>query len=73
MRFTFSDSTPPPVTNRPPMALPQNVNLWKNTPTNFTLAGSDADGDALNFTVTVPPTFGTLSGTPPDLTYTPLT
>ncbi len=70
--FTF-DSTPPPVVNRPPVALPQNMNLWQNSPTNLTLAGSDADGDALNFTVTQFPTNGILTGTPPDLTYAPNT
>ncbi len=65
------DSTPPPIINRPPVALPQNVNLWENTPTNLTLTGTDADGDALNFTIVTPPTRGSLAGTPPDLTYTP--
>jgi len=45
------DSTPPPITNRPPVALPQNINLPENTPANFTLAGYDADGDALNFNI----------------------
>ncbi len=64
------DSTPPPVVNRPPVARPQNVNLWENTATNFTLTGGDADGDALNFTVVTAP-HGALTGTPPDLTYTP--
>jgi len=67
------DSTPPPITNRPPVALPQNVNLLKNTPAYFTLTGYDADGDALNFTIAMLPTNGTLSGTPPDLIYTPNT
>lgn len=65
------DSTPPPVVNRPPIALSKNVNLWANSPTNFTLTGSDADGNALNFTIVIPPARGTLTGTPPDLTYTP--
>lgn len=65
------DSTPPPVTNRPPVALPQNVNVRENVPTNFTLAAVDADGNALNFTLLTPPGRGTLTGTPPDVTYTP--
>jgi len=68
--YTY-DSTPPPITNRPPVALPQNVNLWENIPTNLTLTGSDADGDALNFTLVTQPRRGTLTGTPPDLIYTP--
>lgn len=65
------DSTPPPITNRPPVAVAQNLNLWENTPTNFTLTGYDADGDALNFTIVTPPLRGTLTGAPPDVTYTP--
>jgi len=65
------DSTPPPITDRPPVALPQNLNVTENTPMNFTLAGYDADGDALNFTLVTQPRRGTLAGTPPALTYTP--
>ena len=67
------DSTPPPITNRPPVALPQNLNITENTATNFTLAGYDADGDALNFTLVTAPRRGTLTGIPPALTYTPAT
>jgi len=64
------DSTPPPLTNRPPRAFQQNLSLWENSPTNISLTGSDADGDALNFNIITPP-HGMLSGTPPNLTYTP--
>jgi hypothetical protein len=53
------------------VALPQNVNLWENTPTNLTLTGTDADADALNFSISTPPARGTLTGAPPNLTYTP--
>ncbi len=67
------DSTPPPVTNLPPVALPQKVNCPRNTSTSFRLAGSDANGDPLNFTLLTLPSLGTLSGSPPDLTYTPPT
>ncbi|MGD9417531.1 MAG: Ig-like domain-containing protein [Verrucomicrobiota bacterium JB025] len=35
------------------------------------LTGSDPDGDALDFTVESGPAHGTLSGTAPELTYTP--
>ncbi len=65
------DDTPPPITNRPPVALPQNVNFWENSPTNLTLTGRDADGDALNYSLVIFPANGILSGTPPDLIYTP--
>ncbi len=61
----------PPITNRPPVALAQNLTLSENKPANFVLSGYDADGDALNFTVTTEPRQGALTGTPPALTYTP--
>ncbi|MFM2296121.1 MAG: hypothetical protein RLZZ350_2534 [Verrucomicrobiota bacterium] len=65
------DSTPPLVTNRPPVALPQNATLFQNSPTNLTLTAHDADGDALNFSIVTPPAHGALTGTPPDMTYSP--
>jgi hypothetical protein len=68
--YTF-DTTPPPVTNRPPVALPQNMTLFENAPTNLTLTAHDADSDALDFQIVNPPAHGSLSGTPPDVTYTP--
>ena len=37
----------------------------------LTLHGSDADGDALTFTVVTEPKHGSLAGTPPNLTFTP--
>ena len=43
----------------------------EDTAVPVTLAGYDLDGDSLTFEVTVPPTYGELSGTPPTLIYTP--
>jgi VCBS repeat-containing protein len=37
----------------------------------ITLTGSDADGDALTWSIQTPPEHGSLSGTAPDLVYTP--
>ena len=37
----------------------------------ITLTGSDVDGDPLTFSVATNPAHGTLSGTAPNLTYTP--
>jgi hypothetical protein len=37
----------------------------------LTLQAADSDGDALTYSVVAGPTHGVLSGTPPDLTYTP--
>ena len=43
----------------------------ENTSVAITLTGSDTDGDALTYRVTTQPADGTLSGSPPDVTYTP--
>jgi len=42
-----------------------------NTPVAFTLSASDADGDSLSYTRVSEPANGFLSGTEPNLTYTP--
>jgi RHS repeat-associated protein len=49
----------------------QSVTLNENTSTNITLHGSDPDGDTLSYIVVTLPNYGTLSGTPPNLIYTP--
>jgi MYXO-CTERM domain-containing protein len=57
--------------NTPPQALPQAVFTPADTAKAITLAGTDADGDLLSFALASPPAHGTLTGTPPDLRYTP--
>ncbi|MBZ4371629.1 Ig-like domain-containing protein [Corallococcus sp. AS-1-6] len=57
--------------NDAPVAQPQAVETEEDVSLPFTLAGSDVDGDALTFTLATLPEHGTLSGTPPDVTYTP--
>jgi len=57
--------------NNAPVADDQSVTTDEDIAVGITLAGSDVDGDPLNFTLTSQPTKGTLSGTAPDLTYTP--
>src|SRR5438876_172532 len=42
-----------------------------DTPVAITLVATDADGDTLTYTVASPPANGSLSGTAPNLTYTP--
>ena len=83
--FTFKandgslDSAPATVSitvthvNQAPVATSQSVELNENAELNVTLAATDADGDLLTYTVVDAPINGTLSGTPPDLTYTPST
>jgi hypothetical protein len=69
---------PPP----PPPGAPSPINhapvpttaaqpTQEDTPKAITLTATDPDGDPLTFTVTDLPDHGTLSGTPPHLTYTP--
>lgn len=57
--------------NDPPVAFDQAVPYDMDTPKGITLTGSDPDGDGLTFAVTLQPSSGTLSGTPPNVTYTP--
>jgi hypothetical protein len=57
--------------NDAPVALAQSVTTAEDTPVTLTLRGSDVDGDALTFAVVAGPVNGTLSGTPPLVTYTP--
>ena len=60
-----------PDVNRAPTANGQSVTTDEDTPKTITLTGTDPDGDALTYTVTAQPSHGTLSGTAPNLTYTP--
>ena len=57
--------------NAPPKANDQKVDVNEDTAKSITLTGSDPDGDSLTFTLTSSPSHGTLSGTAPNLTYTP--
>jgi hypothetical protein len=59
--------------NDPPVANPQSVTVATGASIPITLTGSDVDGDALAFTVATSPAHGTLTGTPPSLTYTAAT
>jgi Tol biopolymer transport system component len=57
--------------NDPPVAVALQRNLNEDTAVTITLLASDADGDALGFAIADPPQHGTLTGTPPSVTYTP--
>ena len=56
--------------NDAPVATPSRVSVVSGGSVAITLTGVDADGDALTFGVAAQPTHGTLTGTPPALTYT---
>ena len=55
----------------PPTANPMSVTTPYNTPTSITLTGTDPNNLPLTYSVTTSPTHGTLSGTAPNVTYTP--
>ena len=57
--------------NQAPVATPQNDSVNENSSMGIALAGTDADSDALTFAVVAQPTHGALTGTAPNLTYTP--
>jgi VCBS repeat-containing protein len=57
--------------NDAPTAIPQNVTVQEDTPVNITLTGTDPDGDALDYIIVTQPTNGTLTGTGPNVVYTP--
>jgi hypothetical protein len=57
--------------NDTPVAVSQSVTTVQNTAKAITLSGSDVDGDILSYTIASSPAHGTLSGTAPNLTYTP--
>jgi len=60
------------IVNTPPVAIDQNVSVDANSTDNpIELNATDADGDALAYTIVEEPLHGTLGGTAPNLTYTP--
>ncbi len=81
--FTFkvndgeADSEPAAVsinvvrTNAAPTATPQNLTTNEDNALGVTLTGFDLDNDPLTFVVVSGPSHGALSGTLPNLTYTP--
>lgn len=59
------------VANTAPVAASRSVGTAEDTPLAVALTATDADGDGLTFAVLSGPAHGRLSGTLPDLTYTP--
>ncbi|MFP2911941.1 HYR domain-containing protein [Pyxidicoccus sp. 3LFB2] len=60
------------VQNTAPVAQDQSASTSPGAPVNLTLAATDAEGGApLSYVIVTPPANGTLSGTPPAVTYTP--
>jgi len=57
--------------NHAPVATAQTVTTAEDTAKAVVLTATDADGDPLTYSVVAGPTHGALSGTAPNLTYTP--
>ena len=59
------------VANKAPVAEPGTVMTQEEKPVPITLIGSDPDGEQLTYNIVTDPSHGSLSGTAPDMTYTP--
>ncbi len=57
--------------NDPPVANGQSVSTAEETAKAITLTASDVEGSPLTWSIVANPTHGTLSGTAPNVTYTP--
>ncbi|TQV87089.1 Ig-like domain-containing protein [Aliikangiella coralliicola] len=57
--------------NQPPIANPQSLATDEDNAIAVTLSGSDPNGDSLSFVVETQPANGVLTGTAPNLIYTP--
>jgi hypothetical protein len=55
----------------PPVAVSVSLTVAEDTAAGVVLQAADPEGDALVFRVTTPPAHGTLTGTPPALSYQP--
>ena len=58
-------------TNHAPVANAQSVSTAEDSAKAITLTGTDADGDPLTYSIVIGPLHGSLSGTAPNVTYTP--
>jgi hypothetical protein len=66
--FSVAVATP---SNQAPAASDNTVTTDEDTPLAFVLAGSDVENDPLTYSVVTGPAHGILSGTAPNVTYTP--
>ncbi len=57
--------------NNPPTANSQSLSLEEDSEKSIALTGSDPEGDPLTYEILSQPQHGSLSGTLPNLTYTP--
>ena len=57
--------------NDAPLAAPQSLDLAEDSTISIELGGADLEGSDLHFLIVADPEHGSLTGTPPLLTYTP--
>jgi hypothetical protein len=69
IKFEATYTLPPE--NNPPVAYDQSVTTAEDTAKGITLTATDADNDSLTYSIVTGPTHGILSGTPPNVAYTP--
>lgn len=60
-------------TNHAPLAQDQTLATQEDAALSITLTATDSDSDSLSYSIESNPTHGTLTGTAPNLTYTPAT
>jgi hypothetical protein len=72
-KVTLNIKDIPEVINHKPIAFEQNLSVLKNKPQNIALNAKDDDNDTLTYTITSAPQHGSLSGTAPNIIYTPNT
>jgi hypothetical protein len=61
------------VSNIAPSAVSQSIITTEDVAQSIVLTGLDQDTDPITFSISTPPLFGQLTGTPPNVTYRPLT
>ena len=68
---TSCDADPTVPVNQTPVATELTATVAEDSSVDITLAGTDADGTIMDHAVATSPDNGTLTGTAPDLQYTP--
>jgi len=59
------------VANTPPVVIGQNIGTNEDTPKAITLSATDSNGDPLTYTIVGMPAHGSVTGSPPNVTYVP--
>jgi hypothetical protein len=70
-QFTSAPATVTLIIADPVFAYPVSAQTCRATPVSFTLSGSDNCGETLSYGLLSTPAHGTMTGTLPNLTYTP--